>query len=490
MRVRRGNTSWEEVPLTSILAVGAYLPKLRLSRTAMSAALGWLSSGAGSGKGSRTVAFWDEDSVTMAVAAARRALAGRDLASVHALCLASTTAPFSEPQNASFVRAALRLPEEILTQDVQGTPRAALLSLHSALEAGKTTLIAAADVPPGLAGSVTEARAGDGGAAVLTGDGVGLLRYLGGVSLSAPFTDRYRAADHDYPQEWEERWLREEGYLGLLPNTIKRALDVAGIAAEEINHFVLPCAIAGVTAAVAKKTGLSAAKQTPSLAEVCGDTGTAHALLMLAYALEGAVPGEKVLVAQLGQGATALVFEVSPGVSELGSPVTSLLAHGIDEHNYMKLLAFRGLISWDRGLRGRFIVNEALTTAWRYSDALLGFVGGRCQVTGQIQFPSTRIAAGGSLHLDSQEPWPLADAGGKVATFTADLLAFSPNPPNCYGLVDLNGGGRLLMEFTDPGAAELLPGEALDFVFRIKDLDPQTGYRRYFWKAVAKTAVN
>ena len=69
---------------------------------------------------------------------------------------------------------------------------------------------------------------------------------------------------------------------------------------------------------------------------------------------------------------------------------------------------------------------------------------------------------------------------------TADRLAFSRNPPNCYGLVDFNGGGgRLMMDFTDPDAATLDSGDPVRFVFRIKDLDERTGYRRYFWKAVA-----
>lgn len=474
--------------MNSILAIGAHLPRLRLARSAIASSLGWLTPGAGAGKGSRTLAYWDEDSVTMAVAAARRALAGGDPGVVRALCFATTTAPFAEPQNAGFVRAALRLPADCLTQDVQGTPRAALLALHSALESGQTTLIAAGDMPPSLAGSLAETRAGDGGAAVLTGAGPGLLRYLGGASLSAPFTDRYRASDHAHPQEWEERWVREEGYLGLVPQAIARALEAAGLQAAEVDHFVLPCAIAGVAAAVAARAGLSGAKPAAALAESCGDTGAAQALLMLAHALEGVAPGQKIVVAQFGQGATALVFEAGAAVADLAPLVTPLLAQGVAEQNYMKLLAFRGLIPWDRGLRGRFIVNEALSTAWRYSEALLGFVGGRCRETGRVQFPPTRLTAGAGLHLDSQEPWPLADAGGRVATFTADLLAFSPCPPSCYGLVDLNGGGRLLMEFTDPGCAEIAPGTPVDFAFRIKDLDPRTGYRRYFWKAIAATA--
>jgi 3-hydroxy-3-methylglutaryl CoA synthase/uncharacterized OB-fold protein len=471
--------------VTSLLALGAHLPRLRLSRAAIAGSLGWLTSGAGAGKGQRTLAFWDEDSLTMAVAAARSALRGQDAAAVRSLSFATTTAPFAEPQGAGVLRAALRLPDGCLTQDVQGTPRAALLALHAALEAGQTALIAAGDLPPGTPGSLAEARAGDGGAAALVGPGPGLLDYLGGVSLSAPFTDRYRATGHDHPQDWEERWVREAGYLDLVPQAIAGALEKAGVSPAGIDHFVLPCAIPGVATAVAAKAGLSAAAPASTLADTCGDTGTAHALLMLAHLLETVRPGQTILVAQFGQGATALVFRAGAACAGFAPQVSPLLAQGMAEANYIKLLAFRGQIAWDRGLRGRFIVNEALTTAWRYSDALLGFVGGRCRETGRVQFPPTRLTAGDGLHLDTQEPWPLADLGGRVATFTADLLAFSPHPPNCYGLVDLNGGGRLLMEFTDPAAASIATGTPVEFVFRIKDLDPQTGYRRYFWKAIA-----
>ena len=40
-----------------------------------------------------------------------------------------------------------------------------------------------------------------------------------------------------------------------------------------------------------------------------------------------------------------------------------------------------------------------------------------------------------------------------------------------------------MMDFTDPEADGLAPGDAVRFVFRIKDIDERTGFRRYFWKA-------
>lgn len=473
--------------MTYISAIGTYLPRLRLARSAIASAVGWLGGGSG-GKGTRSLAFWDEDSITMGVEAARQCLVqgGADQTALRQLVFATTTPVFREPQNASFVHAALRLQSDCLTQDAGGTARSGLLALHQALEQASPALVVAADMPVTLAASAAEARSGDGAAAVLVGAGQPLLSYLGGVSMAAPLVDRYQASGHEAGVEWEERWLREEGFMTLMPQAIAAALQRANLSPDAIDCLVMPCPIAGCAPAVLKAAGLAKARLAPTLAQETGDTGSGHALLMLAHALGGMKAGETILLAQLGQGATVLVVQAQEGIADFKTGLDAQLSHGLVEDNYLKLVMFRGQLAWDRGLRGRTAVNEALSTSYRYHEALLGFVGGRCRETGRVQFPPSRLSASGTgFHLDTLDPYPLADAGGKVATFTADRLAFSRHPPNCYGLVDFNGGGRLMMDFTDPDAAGLSGGDDVRFVFRIKDMDERTGYRRYFWKAVS-----
>lgn len=473
--------------VTGITAIGIHLPRLRLARASMAAAMNWLSPRSDV-RGARTLAFWDEDPVTMGVAAARACLsqapAAREI--VRTLAFASTTPVFAEPQNASLVHAALRLPAETLAQDTSGTLRCGLIALQAALEGAAPALLVAADSPVSPAGGVAEMRYGDGAAAVLVGGGPELLAYRGGASLTAPFIERYRAADRPLATDWEERWVREEGFLAFVPRAVADALAKAGLEARDIQHLVLPSVIPGCARAVAQAAGLGHARLAGNLDADCGDTGTAHALVMLAGAMEEMKPGERVVVAQFGQGATALVLEATEALAGFAAGASAALAAGIPETNYLKLPIFRGLLPWERGLRGRAPVNEALTTAFRNSQALLGFVGGRSPETGHVQFPASRLAAAETgFHAQPQEPWPLADLGGTVATTTADRLAFSRSPPNCYGLVDIAGGGRLMMDFTDPDAASIAVGDTVRFVFRIKDMDERTGFRRYFWKAVA-----
>src|SRR4029077_21287234 len=104
-----------------ILAFGAYLPRLRLSRRAIAEANGWFNPALkAQGKGERAMCNWDEDVVTMAVEAARDALADRDRSSIAAIRFASTTFPFLDRSHAGIAAGALALREAIAAEDEIG----------------------------------------------------------------------------------------------------------------------------------------------------------------------------------------------------------------------------------------------------------------------------------------------------------------------------------------------------------------------------------
>jgi uncharacterized OB-fold protein len=82
------------------------------------------------------------------------------------------------------------------------------------------------------------------------------------------------------------------------------------------------------------------------------------------------------------------------------------------------------------------------------------------------------------------EPVYMSDKGGKVFSFTSDMLAATINPPAMYGGIDINGGGRFQMDFTDCTIDDLAVGKQVDFSFRIKYYDSRRDITNYFWKAV------
>ena len=143
-----------------ILSFGAYVPTFRITRQAIAQAISWASPGAKAQKGERSFANWDEDSITMGVEAARDCLSHPDVdpSAIRQLVFASTTPVFHEPQQASFLHAALRLQDDCLTQDSGGTVRCGLLALHQALEQTAPAWVVAADMPVTLAASAAENR--------------------------------------------------------------------------------------------------------------------------------------------------------------------------------------------------------------------------------------------------------------------------------------------------------------------------------------------
>src|SRR5262245_63200258 len=114
----------------AILAYGAYLPRLRLARKSVADANAWFNPALkGLAKGERTMCNWDEDSVTMAVEAARDCLTGQDRGTVASLLFASTSLPFEDRLNAGIVTEALNLKANVAAQDLTASQRAATAGL-------------------------------------------------------------------------------------------------------------------------------------------------------------------------------------------------------------------------------------------------------------------------------------------------------------------------------------------------------------------------
>jgi len=78
-------------------------------------------------------------------------------------------------------------------------------------------------------------------------------------------------------------------------------------------------------------------------------------------------------------------------------------------------------------------------------------------------------------------PERLADAAGRIATFTVDRLAFSLSPPVVAVVVDFDGGGRIRCEMTDVDPATVAIGDRVEMTFR--KISTANGIHNYFWKA-------
>ena len=474
---------------TGIHGFGAYIPRTRLQRSAIHAANGWFAGGLrGLAKGEKAVGNWDEDPITMAVEAARDLLADRPR-SIDGITLASTTHVFADRQNAGVIKEALDLADATGALDAGGSQRCGTSSLIAAFDAaaaGKTTLHLASERSIPAPASEREMMAGDAAAAILTGPGAGIARLVGSHSVTADFVDHFRENGEDNNYDWEARWVRDEGFGKIMVPAIRAALAKFGVDGQSISRFIVPILIRGVPEMLAKAAGISADAVTDELGAKVGNSGAAHPTLMLAHALEAAAPGDLLLLVSFGQGCDIMLFETTPDIASVKPRlgVSGWLERRAESANYMKYLAHRDLIRLERGPRAEHDSKTALTALWRNRKAVMALVGGRCTKTGTIQFPMSEVSVNPNDHaIRTQEEYPLADISATIMTYTADALAFSPDPPDCYGNIEFEGGGRMMAQFTDIAADALEVGVPLRMMFRIKNFDELRGFRRYFWKA-------
>ncbi len=476
-----------------ILSFGAYLPRARLQRKAIAAANAWFAPGLrGLAKGERAICNWDEDSITMGVEAARDCLVGFDRQSLTQLVLASSTLPFDDRQNAGVVANALQLQSALRSMDQAGSQRAGSTALAAALDGGAApgcTLVIASDTRKSKAGSTQEMHYGDGAAAMLVGHGEPLARLVASHSETVDFVHQYRMHDHAHDYAWEERWVRDEGYLKIVPRAVSALLAKSGVDAASVTHFCMPGTLSRIGAAVAKRCGLGEDAVRDNLAAVCGDTGVAHPLLMLAAALEDAKPGDRILLAAFGEGCDALLFEVTPAVAKASGRrgakgVKGALESRREDGNYMRYLSFNNLVDLERGMRAEPDKPTQMTVLYRNRDMIQGLVGGKCRNCGTVQYPRQRYCVNPECNaLDSQDDYAFSERNGTLMSYTADSLTYSPDPPTYFGMVQFDGGGRMLMDFSEVEAGKIDVGLPVRLVFRIKDTDAMRGFVRYFWKA-------
>ncbi len=454
--------------MRGILSWGTYLPYRRLDRSTIAAV-----AGTGGGKGTRTVASYDEDATTMGVEAARVALRSAPEVEPDAVWFATVSPPYLDKTNATALHAALRLPSRASAYDAIGAVRSAVGALRAGLESDRATLVVAADLRGGLPGGPDEAAGGDGAAALVVGDdgdGPVVAELLAWSSVSEEFLDRWRTPGDSRSKLWEERF-GENHYTSLGIEAWEDALKAASLTADQVDHLVVAGTHARAVTAVAKKTGVAADRVVDTLATTVGNTGAAHPALLLSATLERARPGQVIALVALADGADVALFRTTDALAS--HTTTRTVADQIAAGGpiaYGKYLAWRGLLPVEPPRRPE-PARPSASAAARSTDWKFAFVGSE--------------GGDGTVHLPpaplDRDVRPMADAAGTVVTFTVDRLAYSPSPPIVFVVVDFDGGGRLPVELTDVDPDEVAIGGRVEMTFR--RLFTADGIHNYFWKA-------
>lgn len=450
-----------------ILGAAGYLPHRRLDRSTIAAV-----AGTGGGKGTRTVASYDEDTTTMGVEAARLALRPLGGLAPHTLWFSTVAPAYADKTNATAIHAALQLGADGGAFDANGSVRSAMGVLHAALGGRGTHLVVTADLRAGLAGGLDESAFGDGAAALVVGsdsDGPVLAELVGGGWSTEEFLDRWRTPGDTRSKVWEERF-GETRYLPLGQAAWDDALKSGGLVAEQVDRVAIAGPHARANAALAKQLGIGD-RLVSDLSSAVGNLGAAQPAFLLTTALEQATPGQLIALVTLADGAHVQLFRTTDALAAW-APARTVAAQTSAGAPiaYGTYLRWRGLLPVEPPRRPE-PARPSASAAGRSADWKFGFVG----------------SAGddGTVHLpprpDDPQPAPMADATGTIATFTIDRLAYSPSPPVVFAVVDFDGGGRLPVELTDVDTADVRIGTRVELTFR--KLFTADGIHNYFWKA-------
>jgi hydroxymethylglutaryl-CoA synthase len=471
--------------MIGITSFGAYIPFLRLNRNAIANRL----------RGERPFANFDEDSITMAVAAVLDCLRGVQRDSVDGLLFASTTFPYKEKQAATTVAVAADLRHDIMTADFANTLRAGTTALRSAADAvaagsAQQVMVAAADVRLAAPGSFLEQGLGDGAAALLMGKNDLVATLEGCYSVCHEIMDIWRTDKSSYIRSWESRFTATEGYQSTMMGAVTGVLKETGLKPSDITRAVFYTPDPKASARLAGRLGFDPKSQLQDpLFGFIGDAGTPYAMMQLVAALEGSLPGDTLLLANYGNGADAFVFKVTERIKEI------VPRGGIKQHleskqlveDYRTYLYCRGILP---GIESIYPIPYGHTSApalFREVNQNLRLHAGKCENCGTVQYPPQRSCVKCRTR-DQFQPVRLSDKRGKVFTFSVDNVSSIIDSPAVIAVIDFEGGGRMECFMTDHGMKEVQISQehitiGMDVEMTFRRLFEREEIINYFWKA-------
>lgn len=454
-----------------IQGVAVHVPRYRLAAQDVSEC--W---GSRRPAGNRAVANWDEDSVTMAVEAARRCLAAAPSARVPAVLMASTTLPYAEKQSAALVAEALDLPQDVDTLDVASSLRGGTQALRLAADrtrrSGQPVLVVVADTRATAPDTGEETTWGDAAAAILLGPS-GPVELAWASNRYESWLSHWRLAHERYGQEADGRFvatLTEGLFKEMFEDAQKKAIE----GGQRLTRVAVATAVMGAAARAAKESSLpgDVALFGPELQRAIGYTGTAASFLSLAAAMESADEGETVAWVSSGDGADA-ALATARVARPFGTPVTEAVRQARP-------------IRYGRYLRVRDVIGDTPISPysteiaqWRESQHAARLRAGRCGGCQALSYPPPIVCAGCGTRGD-MESVPLSRTG-RLYTFTVEHLFPNPERELAMGVVELDDGVRFYCPITDVPADELRIGMRLRLSYR--RLHQGGGFINYFWKA-------
>lgn len=324
-----------------IVAYGAYLPSRAIAiseiETAQGKDIGSVSVSLGVIQ--KTVPALDEDTATLATAAAFQALERlKSKNKITALFVGSESHPYAVKPTGTIVKQALDLSENMSLADLQfackaGTQGLQIAASYVASAMAEQALAIGADTAQAAPGDALEFTAAAGAAAIVMGKKNILVRLLATSSVATDTPDFWRRPAEAYPQH-AGRFTGEPAYFYHVKKATELLLTETKLSPKDIDYCIFHTPNAKFPQQVAKQLGFSKEQLVPSLVVTkIGNTYAAAAMLALTAVLDSAKAGEKILMTAYGSGAGAdsFLFEVTEALEKQRKNFGNLLAKQIQK---------------------------------------------------------------------------------------------------------------------------------------------------------------
>ncbi|MGC9521017.1 MAG: hydroxymethylglutaryl-CoA synthase [Anaerolineae bacterium] len=307
-----------------IVGYGSYIPMYRLPTTEVARV--WSAGGHGPIR-EKAVAGLDEDTVTIALEAARNAMARAAIApeALRAIWIGSESHPYAVKPSSTLVAEALGATPYLLAADFEFACKAGSEALQAALGLvgsgmGDHAMAIGADTAQGRPGDELEYTAASGGSAFIIGPTeTAVAICLGSLSYATDTPDFWRRADQRYPSHGG-RFTGEPAYFHHTETAAGALMDALGMTAGDFTYAVFHQPNVKFPRRAAKRLGFTTEQiETGLLSDLIGNTYAGASLTGLSAVLDVAQPGDRILSVSFGSGAgsDAFAWEVTERLLEV-----------------------------------------------------------------------------------------------------------------------------------------------------------------------------
>jgi len=314
--------------MAGIVGYGAYIPRNRIKVEEIAKV--WGADAPSYKRGlmleEKSVPSPDQDTITMAVEASKRALvrAGIDPASIGAVYVGSESHPYAVKPSGTVLAEALGATPDVHTADFEFACKAGTEGMFVALQLVEAGVIdhglgVGADTSQGAPGDALEYSAAAGAAAFIFGQDNLVARCLDTYAFMTDTPDFWRREYQYYPQHGG-RFTGDPAYFKHITGAARGIMEKSGFKPEDFRFVVFHQPNGKFPFRVGKMLGFTKEQiEEGWLVNRLGNTYSGSSPLGLTAVLDASRAGDRILLVSYGSGAGSdgFIFEVTERIDEV-----------------------------------------------------------------------------------------------------------------------------------------------------------------------------